>query len=427
MTDRFPSYSSTPWQPAASPPGPGRPHGTEALALALAVIVVILLLGGAVGVAVTGTSTASTTASAPPGSSTTAPGSSSTTPSITNTAPNVPGPPGIAPVSPLTVPAVTTPPVKPLPLSLSPAVIAARVDPAVVDIDTRLGYQNAIAAGTGMILTSDGLILTNNHVINGATTIGAISVRTGQAYTASVVGVDPTADVAVLQLNGASGLATVATSSTAVIPGAPVVAIGNAGGAGGTPSVTEGTVEAIDQAIVANDPAEGTSEQLTGLIETNATLQPGDSGGPLVDGTGQVIGMDTAASVPDQANGTASFAIPIATALGFAHQIRLGQASATVHLGLPPFLGVQVTQGTGAGGRSGALVTGLVTGGPAAGAGVAVGSLIVAINGQAIGMAPVLATVLRQFVPGDPVTVSWIDRAGVSHSARVVLGTGPAD
>ncbi len=212
-----------------------------------------------------------------------------------------------------------------------------------------------------------------------------------------------------------------------MVPGAAVVAIGNAGGVGGTPSVTAGTVEAINQAIVANDPAEGTSEQLEGLIETNATLQPGDSGGPLVDGTGQVIGMDTAASVANGSAGSVSFAIPIGAALGFAREIRLGQVSSTVHLGLPPFLGVQVTEGAGAGGRTGALVTGLVDGGPAAGAGVTVGSLIVSVNGQPVATAAALAPVLRQFVPGDAVTVGWIDRAGVRHSAGVVLGTGPAD
>jgi len=122
-------------------------------------------------------------------------------------------------------------------------------------------------------------------------------VGNNKTYTASVVGYDRTKDVAVLQLHNASGLttATLGNSSNASV-GEDVVGIGNAGGTGGTPSAVGGTVTALNQSITASDDGDGTSEQLSGLIETNADIQPGDSGGSLVNTSGDVIGMDTAAS-----------------------------------------------------------------------------------------------------------------------------------
>ncbi len=204
-----------------------------------------------------------------------------------------------------------------------------------------------------------------------------------------------------------------------------MVAIGNAGGLGGVPTVTSGSVRATGQSIIASDPAAGTSEQLSGLIETDATLQPGDSGGPLANASGQVIGMNTAASV-NQASGSVSFAIPIAVALGIAHQIQAGQASGTIKLGLPAFLGVQVV-GASNGARSGALVGTVIAGGPAAAVGMVAGSLIVGVSGQTVDSPATLSTVLRQFRPGDMVTVNWIAPAGATRNGRATLATGPAD
>jgi S1-C subfamily serine protease len=321
---------------------------------------------------------------------------------------------------------VAPPPAPAQKIRLAPAAIASMVNPSVVDIDTRLAYQHAIAAGTGMVLSSDGIVLTNNHVIDGATTIGAVSVGTGRAYPAHLLGDDPSADVALIKLDGASGLTPITSSDAFVNAGDPVVTIGNAGGVGGAPSVTSGIVVGTNQSIIANDPAGGTSEQLDGLIETTATLQPGDSGGPLANGSGQVIGMDTAASAAGQPSPSVSFAIPIVQAMAVARQIEAGQASSTVHIGLPPFLGLTVSGG-GSGGRAGALVGTVVAGGPAAGAGIGPGALIVAVNGQTIDSPATLSTVLRQFHPGDTVTVQWFTTAGVTRSARVTLGTGPAD
>ncbi len=180
---------------------------------------------------------------------------------------------------------------------LSTSQIASRVDPGLVDVVSTLGDEQATAAGTGIVLTSNGEILTNNHVIDGATSIKVTDIGNGRTYTAKVVGYDATQDVAVIQLQNASGL-TVASlgDSSTVQTGDNVVALGNAGGKGGTPSVAAGTVTALNQAITASDEGSGNSEQLTGLIETNADIQPGDSGGSLVNAYGQVIGMDTAAS-----------------------------------------------------------------------------------------------------------------------------------
>ena len=146
------------------------------------------------------------------------------------------------------------------------------MDPALVDVVSTEGDQGAIAAGTGIVLTSNGTVLTNNHVIRGATSIKVTDVGNGRTYTAKVVGYDATKDVAVIQLQNASGLTTASLGdSSSVQSGDSVTALGNAGGKGGTPSVAAGTVTALNQAITASDEGSGVnSEQLTGLIETNA-------------------------------------------------------------------------------------------------------------------------------------------------------------
>ena len=231
---------------------------------------------------------------------------------------------------------------------LSTSQIASRVDPGLVDVVSTLGDEQATAAGTGIVLTSNGEILTNNHVIDGATSIKVTDVGNGRTYTAKVVGYDATQDVAVIQLQNASGLtiASLGDSST-VQTGNSVVALGNAGGKGGTPSVAAGTVTALNQSITASDEGSGNSEQLTGLIETNANIQPGDSGGSLVNSYGQVIGMDTAASSGTQLQSQSgqaaeqAYAIPINEAMSIAKQIEAGSASANVHLGATAFLGVE--------------------------------------------------------------------------------------
>lgn len=307
------------------------------------------------------------------------------------------------------------------------AAVAAKVTPGIVDINTKLQYQSASAAGTGMVLTGSGEILTNNHVVNGATTISVTIPSTGRTYSATVVGTDPTEDVAVIQLKGASGLKTIPLGdSNSVKVGDEVVAMGNAGGVGGAPSVVTGTVRAIDQTITASDQGGTNAETLNGLIETNAPVAPGDSGGPLANSNAQVIGMDTAASSARRFNGgaTVSFAIPINHALSIAKQISSGQASSTIHIGLPGFLGVGLSS-TATG--NGAVVISVASGTPAESAGLAAGDTITSVSGTKVTSATGLTAAMQGHRPGDKVTLSWTDTSGSSHTASVTLAAGPAD
>jgi S1-C subfamily serine protease len=343
--------------------------------------------------------------------------------------------------------------------------IASKVDPGLVDVNTTLGYQQEQAAGTGIVLSSNGIILTNNHVIDGATSISVTDVGNHQTYTASVVGYDRTKDIAVLQLKNASGLttATLGNSSNASV-GQDVVGIGNAGGTGGTPSAVGGTVTALNQSITASDDGDGTSEQLSGLIETNADIQPGDSGGSLVNTSGDILGMDTAASAGtsfqyngQSSSGSQGFAIPIDTALSIAKTIEEGSGSSTVHIGETAFLGVEINaqssssgsgSGSGEGGGgfggffggnsgstgntgntgssvSGASVASTVTNGPAQEAGLSGGDTITSLGGTTISSGNDLTNAISQYHPGDKVSIGWTDSSGQTHTATVQLSSGP--
>jgi S1-C subfamily serine protease len=299
----------------------------------------------------------------------------------------------------------------------------------VVDINTVINYGSAEAAGTGIVLTSNGEILTNNHVIDGATSIKVTIVSTGKSYTATVVGDDPTDDVAVLQLSGASGLATAKLGdSSSVAVGNTVTAVGNAGGTGGTPSAATGTVTALNQSITATDEGGGSSENLTGMIEINADIQAGDSGGPLYSTSGTVIGIDTAASSQSFNSTTTGFAIPINKALTIAKQIESGTETSTIHIGPTAFLGVELGSGqANSFGSNGATISGVVDGSAAQQAGLAAGDTITAVNGRSVSSATDLSTALEAFQPGQHVTLTWSDSSGQSHSATVTLGSGPAD
>jgi len=326
---------------------------------------------------------------------------------------------------------VSSPTVKTAPSSSSSAALAAKIEPELVDVNTTLGYESEAASATGMVLTSSGRVLTNNHVINGATSISVTDVGNHKTYSATVLGYDPTGDVAVLQIHGASGLKTVSIGDSATVRvGSPVVALGNAGGTGGTPSVARGRVTALDQSITAVDEASGASEQLSGLIETNAPIQAGDSGGPLLDATGQVIGMNTAASTGYFFGGGTSqgYAIPSETARTLAAQIIAGAASDTVHIGPTAFLGVEVSAfSRGFSSVTGAVVVGVWSGTPAESAGLVPGDVIVSVNGQSVSTPTELTTMLQALLPGDSVQLGWLDVSGQSHTASVTLATGPAD
>ena len=307
-----------------------------------------------------------------------------------------------------------------------PTSVTADVEPGVVDIVSTLGYQSARSAGTGMVLSASGEVLTNNHVINGATSVEVTDIGDGRTYRAVVAGTDASHDVAVLHLQGASGLARVPFGdSSSVAVGDAVVAIGNAGGAGGAPRTASGRVTALDQTIVASD-SQGLSEQLAGMIQTDAAIQPGYSGGPLVDADGRVIGINTAASNGYTVEGGAGegYAIPTNTALGIARQIEAGEASETIHIGPAAFLGVGVQDAPGG---AGAQVVGVIDGSPAEQAGLVAGDTITALDDRTVPSASSLVDALRAFHPGDTIRITWLDTSGQRHSTGVQLVTGPAN
>ncbi|MGH3794132.1 MAG: S1C family serine protease [Pseudonocardiaceae bacterium] len=321
--------------------------------------------------------------------------------------------------------------------------IASRVSQGLVDITTTLGYANGQAAGTGIVLTSAGEVLTNNHVIEGATDIAVTDVGNGRSYPATVVGYDRTHDIAVLQLQGASGLPTpVLGDSSGTAVGDAVTAIGNAGGVGGAPSVAPGTITALNRSVTATDDVDSTSEQLTHLIQINADIQAGDSGGALVNSAGKIIGIDTAASTGFQVqqSGGQGFAIPINQARAIVHQIETGAGSASVHIGPTPILGIQVQDvGIENGHRrnrsfsqgssftsSGALIRGVVAGSPAEQAGLSAGDVITSLDGQAVDSTSTLSALLGLHHPGDQVELGWFDSYGQQQTATVQLVRGPA-
>jgi S1-C subfamily serine protease len=316
-------------------------------------------------------------------------------------------------------------------LSHSESKVARAIDPRLVDVVSTLRYQDARAAGTGIVLTPRGEVLTNNHVIKGATSVRVIDVGSGRTYRATVVGYDEKDDVAVLRMHDASGLRAI-RFRRAPRPrlGEKVIALGNAGGAGGIPAVAAGRITGLNESIIATDQAAGTSEHLSGLIRTNAGIRAGDSGGPLVSAAGQVVGVDTAASsqfVFHQGS-TQGFAIPIGRALAIARMIEAGRSSATIHVGPTGFLGVHLTRGSvpGIPGQTGARIFGVIAGFPAARAGLAAGDVIVSVGGRPITSPSGIAAVLVLYHPGDLIGLRWVDRAGHGHAATLVLSPGPA-
>ena len=299
------------------------------------------------------------------------------------------------------------------------------VGSGVVVIETNLAYQGGQAAGTGMVLTSSGEILTNNHVIRGATDIKVVVPNTGQSYTAQVVGYDVSHDVALLRASGASNLKTISQGdSGSVNPGQSVQAVGNAGGTGRL-SFASGTVTSVDRAITVGDD-QGGSESLSGLIETNAAVRPGDSGGPLLNASGQVIGMDTAASVGNQVAQTTAndgYAIPINTAMAIARQIESGNGSGTVHVGGTAFLGVESTANSYSG--SGAVISAVVPGSAAEAAGLSPGDLILSVGGHTISSPDELSQVVLTQKPGASVSAVYLDQAGATQTTNLTLASGP--
>jgi S1-C subfamily serine protease len=286
-----------------------------------------------------------------------------------------------------------------------------------------------------MVLTSDGVVLTNNHVIDGATSINVQVSGAGPTYAAHVLGYDAADDVALLKVDGASGLATISTAdSDQVQVGDPVVALGNALGRGGTPATAQGSVTAVGQTITASDETGSDAETLNGTIQVDAPIQPGDSGGPLVNADGMVIGMDSAGSssstqVRGAAGATEGFAIPIDHALDIASQIESGSSSADVHIGPRAILGVEIQPatfaGVPAGEGNGVTIVGVAPGSPAEAAGLAAGGTVTAVDGHSIGSPDDIRAATSSHRPNDQVDVQWTDASGQTHDAAVSLIEGP--
>jgi S1-C subfamily serine protease len=372
---------------------------------------------------------------------------------------------------------------------LDQATVVRKVRPGLVDITSTLTYASETAEGTGMILSPSGLVLTNNHVIDGATEVKvSLADNASQTYTARVVGYDNADDVALLKLTGASGLPTVTFgNSSQVRVGIPVLALGDAEGKGGVTAAL-GAISALNRSIQASDQGSNTIENLNHMLQTNAQIQQGDSGGALANNAGQVIGMVTAANTAadGQPGGTMGFAIPINTALIIARQIASEQSSSKVYIGLPGFLGVEVAQsnspdpqqqaaderrqadggqggggqggggqgggGQGGGGqggprgsvacvtggqqpsvpgriapaRSGALILGVVCGSAAQTQGLKAGDVIISVNGQAVTTPGSLTAITARYHPGDVVSVAYQATNGSRHKVRILLGDGPA-
>ena len=307
--------------------------------------------------------------------------------------------------------------------------IAAKINPAVVDINTVVGTGRA--AGTGMIITSTGEILTNNHVVDQSTTISVTIAGYSQPFTAHVVGVNPSADVAVIQVDASvSGLPTVTFArSSAVQVGDLVVAIGNALGQGGTPAVSQGSITALDQSITASSGG-SKSERLTGMLQTDATIYPGDSGGPLVNSSGQVIGMITAGQVQGfrSSASNVNYAVASDTILNIVNQIRSKASNPAIIYGQVGYIGVSAqtldastAAQLGLNVSSGALVRSVVPGSAADSAGITRGAVITSVGGIQVTTIDNLGTAIRAHKPGEKVSVSYVDTSG-PHTATVTLG-----
>ncbi len=346
--------------------------------------------------------------------------------------------------------------------------------PGVVVIDSSLQYDGAGvgAAGTGMIISKSGLVLTNNHVIDGTTGLTATVVSTGRKYPAKWLGYDKTSDIAVIQIEGASNLTTVPIGNSASVRlGDDVVGMGNAGGTGNITTVA-GTITGLDQTITASDAGSGAApERLTNMLQTDADIIQGDSGGPLASTAGKVIGMDTAASTGTfGSQQSVGFAIPINRALTIAHKIINGQSGAGVQVGSSGFVGVLVA-GNSNGGQStqpspqaqlqqqeqgqqqgqfgapplgcvpnganptvpssiapvssGTLVLGAICGAPAAQAGVVPGDVITSVDGKQVSSPSSLTSLLLGIRGGSTVPVTWVTPSDQTVNRTLTLGVAP--
>ncbi|HEX2040185.1 MAG TPA: trypsin-like peptidase domain-containing protein [Acidimicrobiales bacterium] len=304
--------------------------------------------------------------------------------------------------------------------------ILAKVQPGVVSIRTSsfsgqdifgFGQQPVRGAGTGMIITAEGHVLTNAHVVNGATSIEVTLFNEREPRQADLLGSDPTSDVAVLKVRDAAGLPTVELGdSERIRVGDTVVAIGNALALPGGPSVTMGIVSAKDRTIDAED------VHLTGLIQTDAAINPGNSGGPLVNAGGQVVGINTAIRGDAQNIG---FAIAVNAVKPKLDALKSGRGSVTS----TAFLGVnaqtltpEIKEQFDFTAEKGAIVISTTPGSPAENAGLRRADVITRFDGKAIETADALVEAVRAKKPGDRVSLTFV-RGEQERTVQVTLGS----
>jgi S1-C subfamily serine protease len=286
----------------------------------------------------------------------------------------------------------------------------------LVRVASSLKYQHGKAAGTGMILTSTGEVVTNHHVVEGSTGLRVTVMATGATYRATVVGTDARDDVAVLQLQDASGLQTVTPDNDEVAVGDAVTAVGDAGGDTSTFTASSGKVLAEDQDIKTQSESGHPGEKLRGLIKISSDVMSGDSGGATYDGQGEVLGMTTAAS--SGTSDVVGYAIPIAKVLRIADDLENGTQNTRYEYGSPAFLGIGLT---GSGARVGVVYPST----PAARAGLTAGDTITRVGTTRVHSAAQLRNAVQTFSPGDRVRITWTSLDGTSHIGSVTLMAGP--
>ncbi|MCL2735213.1 MAG: S1C family serine protease [Propionibacteriaceae bacterium] len=286
----------------------------------------------------------------------------------------------------------------------------------IVLIDTEVDFGTAQAAGTGMVIGADGIVVTNHHVVASSTSVTVTVPVTGQTYTADVLGYDATTDVAVLQLEGASDLTTITTDASQVAVSDSITAVGNAQG-GGRLIAAPGQITAVGQDITVTED-DGSTAALTDLIAMSAALVPGDSGGAVLNSHGDVVAMNVAGSTGGRS--TVGYAIPIDAVMTVADHVLAGTVTDTVALGRTAAIGVQVSTHA-----QGVNIVGVISGGPADEAGITPGSVITSIGSTTLASVADLTTILASHQPGDRVEVAWTDRGGATHDAWVTLTQAP--
>jgi putative serine protease PepD len=302
--------------------------------------------------------------------------------------------------------------------------VAAKVVPSVVKLEVDMGRQSE--EGSGIVLSSDGLILTNNHVVaaardgsGGPAGQTKVTFFDGKTTQFTVVGTDPSSDIAVVRAQGVSGLTPITLGSSANLRvGQDVVAVGSPLGLEGT--VTTGIISALNRPVAAGGDAQNQNTVLD-AIQTDAAINPGNSGGALVNMNGELVGVNSAIATlggdagPQAQSGSIGlgFAIPVDQAKRIADELIQGGTASHASLG------VQVGNDAG---TDGAKIVEVTNGGAAAAAGLPSGVVVTKVDDRAISSADALVAAVRSKAPGEKVTLTYLDASGKPQTVQVTLG-----